>query len=42
VTTCPSRAQLNRLLAERLSEDEEQELASHLEAALSASKSSKS
>ena len=32
MTTCPSRAQLDRLLAEGLPEDEEERLASHLEA----------
>src|SRR5262245_10109796 len=32
MTACPSRAQLARLLAERLPEEEEDELASHLEA----------
>ena len=31
MTTCPSRAQLDRLLAERLPEEEEDKLASHLE-----------
>src|SRR5262245_14043709 len=31
VITCPSRAQLDRMLAERLPEEEEDELASHLE-----------
>src|SRR5262245_36708429 len=31
MTACPSRAQLDRLLAERLPEEEEDELASHLE-----------
>jgi WD40 repeat protein len=32
MTACPSRAQLHRLLAEQLPEEEEAELASHLEA----------
>jgi eukaryotic-like serine/threonine-protein kinase len=32
MTACPSRAQLHRLLAEQLPEEEERELASHLEA----------